>query len=97
MRNVDAGLDVGFALVNTGTTSATINGTLKSSGGTTLATKASRSAQEFIRRRSRKTSGKVIHVNPVAQFADYSLLLALHKNSFVSPLRGVCCGPKSHG
>jgi hypothetical protein len=40
VRNVDAGLDVGFALVNTGTTSATINGKLKSSGGTTLATKS---------------------------------------------------------
>ena len=39
VRNVDAGLDVGFALVNTGTASATLAATLRSASGTVLATK----------------------------------------------------------
>jgi hypothetical protein len=40
VRNVDAGLDVGFALVNTGTASAKIDATLRSSAGTVLSTKS---------------------------------------------------------
>jgi hypothetical protein len=40
VRNVDSGLDVGFALVNTGTSAATINATLRSATGTALATKS---------------------------------------------------------
>jgi hypothetical protein len=39
VRNVAAGLDVGFALVNTGTTSANVTATLKDATGTTLASK----------------------------------------------------------
>ena len=39
VRNVAAGLDVGFALVNTGTPSANITATLKDASGTTVASK----------------------------------------------------------
>ena len=44
VRNVDAGLDIGFALVNTGTTSATIDATLRSEAGAALGTKSLRLA-----------------------------------------------------
>lgn len=40
VRNVDAGLDVGFALVNTGTASATLDATLRSPTGSAIATKS---------------------------------------------------------
>jgi hypothetical protein len=39
VRNIATGLDVGFALVNTGTESATLTGTLKDASGSTLAVK----------------------------------------------------------
>jgi len=38
VRNVATGLDVGFALVNTGTTAANLTATLKDAAGTTIAT-----------------------------------------------------------
>ncbi len=44
VRNVEVGLDMGFALVNTGATAATIDATLRSEAGAVLGTKSLRLA-----------------------------------------------------